>query len=187
MEVFWDPQRAENQAQEAPKTLSGPGSRWTWFRVSFLVCFWDPLGPRKWCSHAGGSTISRKSALRARGRKRTPKCRPKRPQKSSRGVPKWENGRSKPLLDFRLIFKSIFDDFGDPQGPPGTPQNEPKTRQKPDSAPGGLRGVILEPFWIHFGASGGPFSSLRRSIFECPGGLQTAPDPHFSLWGEVEK
>ena len=149
--------------------------------------FWDPLGPRKWCSHAGGSTISRKSALRARGRKRTPKCHPQRPQKSSRGIPKCENRRPKPLLEFRCIIKPIFDDFWDPQGPPGTPQNELKTRQKPDSAPGGLRGIILEQFWAHFGASGFPFSNLRRSIFECPGGLQTAPDPHFSLWGEVEK
>ena len=45
LEAFWDPERAQNRTQEAPKTLSGPGSRWTWFRVSFFACFgtpWDP-------------------------------------------------------------------------------------------------------------------------------------------------
>ena len=68
-----------------------------------------------------------------------------------------------------------MDDFWDPQGPPGSPLNEPKKLQKPASAPGGLRGVILEPFWTHFGASGGRFSSLRRSIFECPGAFFLIP------------
>ena len=56
--------------------------------------------------------------------------------------------KDKALVDFRLIFKSVFNDL---------------------AAAGGLRGFILEQFWIHFGASGGPFSNLRWSIFECPG------------------
>ena len=42
LEVFWAPERAPNRTQEAPKTLSGPGSRWMWFRVSFFPCFGTP-------------------------------------------------------------------------------------------------------------------------------------------------
>ena len=45
LEIFWAPERAQNRSQEAPKALSGPGSRWTWLRVSFFECFgipWDP-------------------------------------------------------------------------------------------------------------------------------------------------
>ena len=74
-----------------------------------------------------------------------------------------------------MNFHIDFGDFWDPQGPPGTPENELKRIQKQDSAPGGLRGVILEPCWPHFGASGGRFSSLRRSIFECPGAFFLIP------------
>ena len=61
-----------------------------------------------------------------------------------------------------------------PEGPrsrPGPPRSGPQRPPKPASAPGGLRGAILEPFWHHFGASGGRFSSLRRLIFERPGGI----------------
>ena len=58
-----------------------------------------------------------------------------------------------------------------PRSRPGPPRSGPKRPQKPASAPGGLRGAILEPFWPHFGASGGRFSSLRRLIFERPGGI----------------
>ena len=40
--TLWD---GPGRRGRAPKTLSGPGSRWTWFRVSFFACFgtpWDP-------------------------------------------------------------------------------------------------------------------------------------------------
>ncbi len=68
-----------------------------------------------------------------------------------------------------------------PRSRPGPPRSGPKRPQKPASASGGLRGAILEPFWPHFGASGGRFSSLRRLIFERPGG-------HFlnHLWSFVQ-
>ena len=58
-----------------------------------------------------------------------------------------------------------------PRSRPGPPRSGPKRPQKPASAPVGLRGAILEPFWLHFGASGGRFPSLRRLIFERPGGI----------------
>ena len=58
-----------------------------------------------------------------------------------------------------------------PRSRPGPPRSGPKRPQKPASAPGRLRGAILEPFWHHFGASGGRFSSLRRFIFQRPGGI----------------
>ena len=58
-----------------------------------------------------------------------------------------------------------------PRSRSGPPRSGPKRPQKPASAPVGLRGAILEPFWLHFGASGGRFPSLRRLIFERPGGI----------------
>ena len=110
------------------------------------------------------------------GSKKDPKLLPKKDPKrvpggSQSGKIDAQN-RCLILGGFSSRFLTIF---GIPKGPPGTSQNEPKTRQKPDSAPGGLRGVILEPCWIHFGATGGPFSSLRRSIFECPGAFFLIP------------
>ena len=41
-----------------------------------------------------------------------------------------------------------------------------KSRPRLRGGSGSHFGAILEPFWLHFGASGGRFSSLRRLIFE---------------------
>ena len=80
--------------------------------------------------------------------------------------------KTEPNMDLKIESKWV---------PEGTPKSSKKAPQKGSqndryrgaktaSAPGGLRGAIPEPFWPHFGASGGRFSSLRRLIFERPGG-----------------
>ena len=116
--------------------------------------------------------VSTKPPVAAGGLKRYPNACQKPPKKSSWGVPKWENRRPNPLLDFRWFFKSFFFAiFGIPKGAPG----HPKMSQKRVKSQTRLRGASGASFWSHFGvileppgvhcrASGGRFSSVRGHL-----------------------
>ena len=168
LEVFWAPERGQHRTQEAPKTLSGPGSRWTSFRVSFFACFGTPWDLGNGAPMQAGARFSENQLFELGASKGPQNAAQNDPKRAPGGSQSGKmDGQSRCLIlgGFSSRFSTIL---GIPKGPPGHPkmsQKRVKSQTRLRGASGGSFwshcGFILEPPGVHFRASGGRFSNVR--------------------------
>ena len=84
--AIWDPKRAQNRAQEAPQTLSGPGYRRKLFWSSILGSFWTPRDLENRAPMQAGARFSENQLLELgveKGPQNDPQNDPKRAPRGS--------------------------------------------------------------------------------------------------------